>query len=852
MVFRVKHKKTNTEQAIKIVRKKLIARTDLPTGAAATLSPVSEHELLALEKLSHTNVVHLYDAIESKVGVIAISTTYVEDPSPLNLYFTKTLATHPDKSGRKGLHSFSPERLEAACDFLVKKIYEIASALKHMHENGIYHFDVKPANILISGKHDAMLTDLGACVHDEQLQTGGKFRVHFTWTYAHPDLTTIINKPGSISGGGLKASAEISTEDTLQKFDLFALGRTIQEILAILEIEFGERCHAIYGFKFLHLIACLLLDGHNARSHEGKKVPKLHEIRLSDDDALNYPIQFYQDQKIRTSEELVDRLNRFSREYSWNAAIPELDSWQKRTLNTGVAPKAPFSLRVEKIVNHPCLRRLKLEPQLGWVREVYPGATHNRWSHSIGVFSSLIRYYNALLADPDIPTLRIIINPVDIQHAMVAALIHDIGQIGFGHDLESACPHLYKHEKMIERLLNERTWSSPNLQEVITIFWNNVDIKRVLNILENHGIDNALDSLASDIINGPIDADKYDYLRRDSDGCGVPYGKGIDFDRFLQALSVNPKGAGRNILLGLAYKSKGSPVIESLLLARYQMYNAVYWHHTFRCIQAMFTHATASTFGILKHGRRKLRESITSSSIISELLYHWVICSKSKNLTREAMKGKTIPSEFYNDPPPILSGERMLEFVWKFADDSNRVLLERLGTRDLYKRVYELKINQFSSNSEYYNLQNVLSPEKFSDLSSKIEKLFLDNVYRAMVERGPSSSSIAENDARARHQEIKNQIVPKVILDFPSRGIPQEENFPSELSDPARKYLASHEAHKNSSKVFHVVKDLQTQSATLRVFVAKELHELIIRYLDPAEVEACVGEVIPKIKSKRY
>ncbi len=283
MVFRVKHKKTNTEQAIKIVRKKLIDKIDFPTDAAASLSPVSEHELLALEKLSHTNVVHLYDAIESKVGVIAISTTYVDNPCPLNLYFIKTLATHPDRSGRKGIHSFSPERLEAACDFLVKKIYEIASALKHMHDNGIYHFDVKPANILISGKHSAMLTDLGACVHDEQLQTGKKFRVHFTWTYAHPNLTTMINKPGSISGGGLKASAEISADENLQTYDMFALGRTIQEILAILEIEFGERCHAVYGFKFLHLIACLLLDGHNARSPEGRRVIKLHEIRMPGD-----------------------------------------------------------------------------------------------------------------------------------------------------------------------------------------------------------------------------------------------------------------------------------------------------------------------------------------------------------------------------------------------------------------------------------------------------------------------------------------------------------------------------------------------------------------------------------------
>ena len=76
-----------------------------------------------------------------------------------------------------------------------------------MHSMQIYHFDIKPANILIASvpRQPAILTDMGSCIHAAQLSPKEKIRVHFTWTYAHPDLTNISHDPGSISGGGLRA-----------------------------------------------------------------------------------------------------------------------------------------------------------------------------------------------------------------------------------------------------------------------------------------------------------------------------------------------------------------------------------------------------------------------------------------------------------------------------------------------------------------------------------------------------------------------------------------------------------------------------------------------------------------------
>ena len=127
---------------------------------------------------------------------------------------------------------------------MLEKTLEVAQAIEHMHNQGIYHFDIKPANILINKRRNAILTDLGACVHETDIKIQEKVRVHFTWTYAHPDLTDMIHQPASISGRGLKASAEIAVRERLQKYDLFSFGRTIQEALGILEHEFGERSYA--------------------------------------------------------------------------------------------------------------------------------------------------------------------------------------------------------------------------------------------------------------------------------------------------------------------------------------------------------------------------------------------------------------------------------------------------------------------------------------------------------------------------------------------------------------------------------------------------------------------------------
>ena len=309
MVFKVVDENSNA-WAMKIVRKRLYELKDSSGEVATSLSPVSESELRALQKLSHPNVVRLKEAIENGRGVVALCTTYVERPLGLDRYLQSTLEKTPSK---KGIHAFSPQRLDDACAFLGARFAEIASAVRHMHAQRIYHFDIKPANIMISeASHQAVLTDMGSCIHAESLTTAEQIRVHFTWTYAHPDLTTIISNPQSISGGGLKASAKVNVKDDLAKYDLFALGKTLQEALAIIEREFRARCHASFGFRFLHMVACLLLDGRNSPARNDaerrKAIVEKDGRRFADDIALDYPPELFEAHKITSTSELVERL----------------------------------------------------------------------------------------------------------------------------------------------------------------------------------------------------------------------------------------------------------------------------------------------------------------------------------------------------------------------------------------------------------------------------------------------------------------------------------------------------------------------------------------------------------------
>ena len=95
------------------------------------------------------------------------------------------------------------------------------------------------------------------------------------------------------------------------------------------------------------------------------------------------------------------------------------------------------------------------------------------------------------------------------------------------------------------------------------------------------------DELLQHLLSGALDVDKLDYLPRDARACNVPYG-GVDVARLLGALRIHPNVQGQHRIV---VTHKGISPLHSLLHARQEMFDNIYWHHTSRAMQVMLMRA---------------------------------------------------------------------------------------------------------------------------------------------------------------------------------------------------------------------------------------------------------------------
>ncbi len=225
-----------------------------------------------------------------------------------------------------------------------------------------------------------------------------------------------------------------------------------------------------------------------------------------------------------------------------------------------------------RIIDTPEFQRLRLIRQLGLAYLVYPGATHTRFDHALGVYH-LARWALGLLADRG--ELQGI-DPVDCTLAPYAALLHDVGHYPFSHALEELGEELIPadHEALAERFLRADGIGQA-LRELAP------DAPERLSAL----IRGASPSPLQGLVSGSLDLDKIEYLRRDARFCGVPYGE-VDVDRLLHALTLLDDPVTGRTEVGI--HEKGLSALESLLFSKYQMFRNVYWHHAVRAATALY------------------------------------------------------------------------------------------------------------------------------------------------------------------------------------------------------------------------------------------------------------------------
>ncbi|GHU92205.1 phosphohydrolase [Spirochaetia bacterium] len=216
--------------------------------------------------------------------------------------------------------------------------------------------------------------------------------------------------------------------------------------------------------------------------------------------------------------------------------------------------------------------RLSRILQLGPVSFVYPGATHTRASHSIGVYH-LGRRLLINLAERGAGDW---LTSDGARSFLCACLLHDLGHFPYTHSLKEL--PLESHESLTgKNILQEPLKGLIGAAGADPVFTAAI----VDTALPAQG--NAELLFYRKLLSGCLDPDKLDYLNRDARYCGVPYGA-QDVDFILSRLYPHKER-------GVDIDSRGIPSVESILFSKYLMYRTVYWHHSVRSATAMIKKA---------------------------------------------------------------------------------------------------------------------------------------------------------------------------------------------------------------------------------------------------------------------
>ena len=212
-------------------------------------------------------------------------------------------------------------------------------------------------------------------------------------------------------------------------------------------------------------------------------------------------------------------------------------------------------------------QRLRRIRQLGGDFQVYPTAEHSRFSHSLGVYEIVRRMVT------EVKSLCVELTEYDKVCVMLAGLLHDVGHGPFSHAFENITNH--SHEEYTAKIILGNT----ELNAILRAVSEKLPQDIVSIIQHTHEND-----ILNQIVSGQLDADRMDYLLRDSYFTATSYGQ-FDLERILRTMRVRKTNEGRKVIV---VKYTGIHSVEDYIMARYQMYWQVYYHPVARSYEAVF------------------------------------------------------------------------------------------------------------------------------------------------------------------------------------------------------------------------------------------------------------------------
>lgn len=848
VVFKVYDTKLNKDRALKIPR---------PKNKEVMKSIIKEGK--TLNEISHDNIIKIYDfSKDDKFPYFIMD--YIENCRTIIEQIDQMIDDEKD--------------IEDTTKWVAEQLSKIACAIKFLHDRNLIHFDIKPDNIIIKYESNVyekdipILLDLGMV---QKINTKDA-KVGFTRFYAHPDLR---NKVTTASEEERAVADKTKINPYCKKYDIYAFGKTIMHILALIHDKYSCNLNKPikfdYTFSYLHLAACRMLDGKN----ESKNKP------ISDSDKyMHYSEKWYKIEEndfekyvlaYNNFEEICNDLKKLLSKDTIYNEIPELDPNCHDTVNCSSEGSTPLSERIKKIINSKFIKRLDKIHQLGLAMTVYPTAEHTRKPHSIGVFGNAVKYIQALYGDKYNPLFRQLMNKKDIEAALLAALLHDIGHYPLTHELEDIFKinHDKKTITFLKDFKNEfeedlkNSWEA-DIEDVKAIFENEKDDKN-----NNKKINYFKAKILYTIINGPIDIDKADYLLRDSINCCLPYGNAVDLDRLIQNLTiVINEDSNKNKIFSLGVYEHGQAAAESLAFVRYLLYLSIYWHHTVRASKAMLQ----EIFKTIKNPKKFIKdieaktnseEDIGDFEIIKMMLEYvnktrYKIADNIKemsNLFEKRNLYKRIYTIHYEREKELLEKFRnacayyrndfcnklqkkiceklILKYIDKLKEQCN-TLIKGINKSDKYKDLLK-KLYIIKNKNNFLNMDSIKEEKLYAKIISSIKRL------NKLIKKGK------------KHEKLFKQ-TNLILVDAPDikYGTKFDLKFVVAANKAGQNYSSGDNLGEHTSAVWNRInKELMNLIAKGRVFCHPDIRDNIGSFLQPLEISNCINTAINELEIKK-
>ena len=218
-----------------------------------------------------------------------------------------------------------------------------------------------------------------------------------------------------------------------------------------------------------------------------------------------------------------------------------------------------------EIIDTPVFQRLRRIKQLSGAHLTYPGAQHTRFEHSLGVL------HIASMAASSLNS-KGLMSTDDIQNIRFTALLHDIGHGPFSHLFEE----VLQRKKQSHEEIGKQIILKSEIGDIISK--SGYDKK----LIHNLAVGQSRMQFLNEIVSGALSADMMDYLLRDGYFTGAEHAK-IDHHRLTHSLDVYKNK--------LALDNSALVNFETMLISRFQMFKAVYFHKTVRAGEVMLLEA---------------------------------------------------------------------------------------------------------------------------------------------------------------------------------------------------------------------------------------------------------------------